>query len=90
MFGDLLAATRDYWRKLDEIEAAYQRNELTIEEVDAKVYALIADLGQTRRKALSDSWTAVKVFTQQQRDTLAGAAALGILAYLWVVFNSSA
>jgi hypothetical protein len=90
MFADLLDTTRDYWRKLDEVEAAYTRNELTLEEVNAKVHALMAELGEARRQALRDFWAVVQVFVQQQKDTLAGVVTIGVLAYLWLVFTSQA
>ena len=35
MFPNLFTATQEYWRKLDALEASYQRGEISIEEVDA-------------------------------------------------------
>jgi len=90
MFPDLIGATRDYWRKLDAVEAAYQRSELTLAEVDAEVKALMVDLGQTRRKALRDVWATVQVFLQQQRETISGVAVIGVLAYVWLTLNGQA
>lgn len=87
MFPDLMGATQDYWRKLDEVEAAYKRNELSLAEVDAEVKALMIELGQTRRKMLRDFWATFQVFVQQQRETLAGVAVIGVLAYVWLAFN---
>jgi hypothetical protein len=85
MFTDLLSATRDYWHKLDEVEAAYKRDEMTIEEVDAEVHRLMNELGTHRRQALRDFWASFQYFVQQQRDLLAGTAVLGVLAYVWLV-----
>lgn len=48
MNPNLLEATQEYWHKLNELEAAYQRGEVTLEEVDAKVEALMVELGRTR------------------------------------------
>ncbi|HSM82720.1 MAG TPA: hypothetical protein VLS96_13600 [Nodosilinea sp.] len=90
MFPDLIGATRDYWRKLDQVEAAYRRKELNAREVDARVQVLMAELGQTRRKALRDFWAALQVFLQQQGEAIAGVAAIGVLAYVWLVFNGQA
>ncbi|MFQ4137424.1 hypothetical protein PGN35_013995 [Nodosilinea sp. PGN35] len=90
MFPDLIGATRDYWRKLDEVEAAYRRNELTIQEVDAEVEALMVELGQTRRQQLRDAWAALQTFVNQQGEALVGVTALGMLAYVWLVVNGQA
>jgi hypothetical protein len=85
MLPDLIGATRDYWRKLDAVEAAYRRNELTAAEVNTQVKALMVELGQTRRQMLRDSWAIAQTFARQQGDALAGVAALGVLAYVWLV-----
>lgn len=89
MLPDLIGATRNYWRKLDEVEAAYQRNELTVDEVDVKVKALMVELGQTRRQLLKDSWAIFQTFVSRQGEALAGAAALGVLAYMWLVVGQA-
>ncbi|HZG37351.1 MAG TPA: hypothetical protein VEZ50_01605 [Nodosilinea sp.] len=90
MLPDLIGATRDYWRKLGEVEAAYYRDELTIEEVNAEVKALMVELGQTRRLLLRDTWALAQTFVNQQGEALAGVAALGVLAYVWLVANGQA
>jgi dienelactone hydrolase len=90
VFPDLIDATRDYWRKLDKIEAAYKRNELDLEEVDAQVHALMADLGQTRRRALREAWGILQAFLQRQGEAVAGFTVVGLLAYVWLVFNGQA
>lgn len=84
MFTDLLSATQNYWRKLDEVEAAYRRDEMTIKEVDAEVHRLMVELGDHRRRALKDFWASFQYFVQQQREVLAGTAVLGVLAYVWL------
>ena len=53
MFPNLLEATKEYWRKLDELEAAYQQGEIPLEEVDARVTELMAELAQERRAAFT-------------------------------------
>lgn len=90
MLFDLIGATRNYWRKLDAVEAAYRRNELSLEEVDARVAALMIQLGQARRRALRDFGATLQVFVQQQQEAIAGVAAIGVLAYVWLVFNGQA
>ena len=52
MFPNLLQATKEYWRQLDKLEVAYQQGEIPLEEVDAKVADLMAELAQERRVAL--------------------------------------
>jgi hypothetical protein len=88
MIPDLIGATRDYWRKLDQLEAAYRRNEFTPKEVNAQVKALMVELGQTRRQLLRDSWAIFQAFIARQGDALAGVTALGALAYVWLVVSS--
>lgn len=52
MIPNLLEATNEYWRKLNELEAAYQRGDVSLEEVDARVATLMAELGQERRATI--------------------------------------
>ena len=85
MFTDLTEATRAYWQQLNEVEAAYKRDELTIQEVDAEVQRLMTELGATRRRALKDFWATLQVFVGQQREAIAGVAAIAALAYVWLV-----
>jgi hypothetical protein len=81
---NLLQATRDYWKKLDAVEAAYQRGELSVPEVNARVHDLMAELGATRRQAFKDLWASAQVTLSQQREAIAGTVAVGLLAYLWL------
>lgn len=85
MFADLISATRRYWRQLDEVEAAYNRGDMPLPEVDAEVQRLMTELGTARRRAFRDLWASTQHFLQQQRDLIAGTAAIGVLAYLWIV-----
>lgn len=87
MFPDLLNETRAYWRKLDELEAAYQRGEVSLEEVDARVKTLMAELGQSRRQAFRALFASARQFWQQQPEVIFGVAFIGILAYTWVVVS---
>lgn len=87
MFPNLLEATKDYWRKLDELEAAYKRGEVSLAEVDARVPELMAELGRERRAALDYLFASWRRLWNEQRETIAGIAFLAILTYSWVVFS---
>lgn len=81
---NLLEATHEYWYKLNELEAAYQRGEVTLEEVDARVEALMAELGQSRRAAFSYFFSGVRRLWEEQRETIVGVLGLGVLTYGWL------
>jgi hypothetical protein len=87
MVPNLLEATYEYWRKLDELEAAYQRGEVSIEEVDARVESLMAELGRERRAALSYILNAFCHLWNDQRETIVGIAILGVITYAWAVVS---
>ena len=84
MLPNLLEATQEYWRKLDELEAAYQQGKISIEEVDAEVASLMAELGQKRRAALTYFLQGCQHWLAAQRESLIGLAILGIITYAWV------
>ncbi|MGF1478625.1 MAG: hypothetical protein ACFB4I_03955 [Cyanophyceae cyanobacterium] len=85
MFPNLLTATKDYWKKLDELEAAYQRGEVSLEEVDRRVSELMAELGRERRAALSCLTDSLRRLWREQHETITGVAFLAILTYAWAV-----
>ncbi|MGV2830969.1 hypothetical protein [Myxosarcina sp. GI1(2024)] len=85
MFPNLLQATTKYWRQLDELEVAYQRGEIPLEEVDAKVADLMAELARERRTALNYFWHACRLMLTRQIETLIGLAVLTIVTYTWVL-----
>lgn len=87
MMPNLLEATKDYWRKLDELEAAYQKGEVSLEEVDARVPELIAELGRERKAALSFVFNGWSRLWDHQRETIVGVAFLGIITYVWAVVS---
>lgn len=89
MFPDLMHATRAYWRQLDQLEAAYRRRELSLEEVNVRAQELMLELGQTRRRLLREFGATLGVFLQQQREVFAGVAVMGVIAYGWWLFNGS-
>jgi len=85
MTPNLLQATREYWRKLDAVEAAYKRNELSPEEVDAEVKALMAELGQARRESLAMLRYGLQSLWQEQPEVIVGVAMLVVLGYGWLL-----
>lgn len=84
MFPNLWVATKEYWRKLDQLEATYHKGEISLDQVNAKVAELRVELGQERRatRDLLNSWRYV---WSEQREAIAGIALVGIIAYAWVV-----
>ena len=84
MFPDLLNETRAYWRKLDKLEAAYQRGEVPLEEVNAQVKDLMTELGRSRRQAFRALFANARQFWLQQPEVIFGVAFIGVLAYTWV------
>ena len=88
MFPNLLEATKEYWRKLDELEAAYQQGEIPLEEVDARVAELMAELARERRAALTYFWHGWQHWLMTQRETLVGLAILALVTYGWVLTSS--
>lgn len=85
MIPDLLEATQDYMKKLDALEAAYQRDEVSLEEVDARVKVLMTELGQSRRQAFSALAASLRHTLQTNREAVAGALGLGVLTYAWLI-----
>lgn len=80
MMPNLFEATKEYWRKLDELEAAYEKGEVSIEEVNAKVPLLMAELGRERRAAFTYVFYGLRRLWDEQRETIVGVAILGVLA----------
>jgi hypothetical protein len=87
MIPNLLADTKDYWRKLDDLEAAYQKGEVSIEEVDAKVKLLMTELGRSRKQALTYFVSSFRAKWSQQPEIIVGVAVLGIITYAWAVVS---
>ncbi len=90
MLPDLLAATNDYWQKLDALEAAYQQGAISLQEVDASVAHLMAELAQERRAALSALWNGLRQRWLAQKELILGVSLVGVLAYAWVSLNQLA
>jgi hypothetical protein len=87
MIPNLLEATNEYWRKLNELEAAYQRGEVSLEEVDTRVATLMAELGQERRATLRFLMDNVSRTWNEQRELVVGLGLVGVLTYAWVVIS---
>ena len=87
MGPNLLEATNDYWRKLNELDAAYRGGEVTLEEVDARVKVLIAELGQSCRAAFRYFLDKIRHSWDEQQELLLGTALLGVFAYGWWVMG---
>lgn len=81
---NLLEDTIDYWRKLNALQASYQRDEVTLEEVDAKVKELMAELGESRRSTFRYLWHFARQAWSQERSMISGIAAIGVLTYVWL------
>ena len=87
MFPNLFKATQEYWRKLDELESAYQQDQVSLEEVDQRVSELMTELAQERRstfnyiKYRSQNWLA------EQKSNLMGIGILVFAIYAWIVIN---
>ncbi|MDJ0717630.1 MAG: hypothetical protein QNJ54_25980 [Prochloraceae cyanobacterium] len=84
---DLLEATKEYWKKLDELEAAYERGQISIEQVDAEVKKLMAELGFKRREALSYFWQSLCYRLQNQPEFIMGLILMAIAIYAWFLLN---
>ena len=85
MIPNLMEATRDYWHQLDELEAAYQRGEVSIAEVNARVKELMTDLGRSRRESFTYFWSRIRRLWDDQREAIVGVAGLGVLTYGWLL-----
>ena len=85
MFPNLLQATRKYWHQLDELEAAYQQGEISLEEVDARVAELMAQLSIERRAAFAHFWHSCQHWLTTQRETVIGLAILALVTYAWAL-----
>lgn len=85
MVPNLLEATNHYWHQLNQLEAAYRRGEVSLEEVDARVQELMAELGRERRATLHYLWCSLQQIWQQQKELVLGTGLLLTLTYIWVV-----
>lgn len=87
MIPNLLEATNDYWHKLNELEAAYRRGEVSLEEVDARVTTLMAELGQERRATVKFLLDNISRIWHEQREIVVGLGLAGVLTYGWIAMQ---
>ena len=85
MFPNLLQATKEYWRQLDELEVAYQQGEIPLEEVNARVADLMAELADERRAAFRYFWHGCLHWITTQKETVIGLAILALVTYAWAL-----
>lgn len=83
MFPNLFDSTKEYWRKLDELEADYQQNKISLKEVDVRVAELMAELAQERRAAFNYLINGSQHWLGEQREILITLAMLVLLTYAW-------
>ena len=87
MFPNLLEDTKEYWCKLNQLEAAYQKGEVSIEEVDARVKLLMTELGKSRQAALNYVLNSFYHLLNEQREAIVGIAVLGVISYACAVVS---
>lgn len=87
MIPNLLEATNDYWRKLNDLEAAYRRGDVSLEEVDQQVKQLMAELGQERRRTFSYLFDSLRRLWDEQREVGAGMVLLGVATIGWLTIH---
>lgn len=83
MIPNLVEVTWNYWHKLDALEAAYQRGEVSLEEVDKRVSDLMEELGRERRKTLSYLRQSWRQWLTSNQEVLIGVLVLASIAYTW-------
>ncbi|OKH17424.1 hypothetical protein [[Limnothrix rosea] IAM M-220] len=89
MFPNLFQATQEYWRKLDDLEARYQNNEISIQEVNAEVKRLMAELGEERRRSLRFTADVLQNWLVTQKESLVGISAIALVCYGWLLVAQS-
>ena len=60
-----------------------KRHELSLQAVDARVAALMAEMGQERRAALAAFFQGLRQLGQERRELILGVSILGVLTYAW-------
>lgn len=87
MVPNLLESTKEYWQKLDALEAAYKNGDVSIEEVDAKVAQYMHELGEERRFFLRFVRDRLQYLWQEQPDIIAGFGILFVVTWVWAAVN---
>ena len=89
MIPNLFAATQEYWRQLDILEAQYQNGEVSIAEVDNRVKQLMEELADERRLAFRSIGYAVSNWLNTRSDIFYGSVFVVLLTYIWFALNFS-
>lgn len=84
--NDLVEDTKRYWHELDALEEAYERGEVSVEEVDSRVDQLMKDLGEKRRRTWQLFFSNLVNFIRDEKMTIFGLAVVVFLIYTWLVF----
>jgi len=87
MIPNLLEATKEYWRNLNELDAEYQRGEVSLEEVNARVAKLMVGLGRERRASVRFLLDNVSRIWHEQKELVVGLGMVGALTYAWIVVS---
>lgn len=87
MVPNLLESTKEYWQKLDRLEAQYKRGEVSIEEVDAKVAQYMTELGEERRFFFRFVRDRMSYLWQEQPEFLVGTGLIFVLTWMWAAIN---
>jgi KaiC/GvpD/RAD55 family RecA-like ATPase len=87
MFPNLLESTKEYWQKLDTLEAAYQRGDVSLDEVNVQAAELMRELGRKRRLAISTAWNSIQHWLKMQKEAVLGLVMVSLVAYIWVLSN---
>ena len=87
MFPNLFNATQEYWRKIDELESAYQQDKISLEEVDLRVSELMAELAQERRSTFNYLIYIAQKWLAEQKDIFIGIGILLFAIYAWILFS---
>ena len=87
MVPNLMESTKEYWQKLDTLDAAYKRGEVSIEEVDVKVAQYMTELGQERRFFFRFIRDRFHQLWQEKPDFLVGIGLMFALTWMWAAVN---
>lgn len=85
MFPDLFTITQNYWHQLDEIEADYQQDKISLEEVDRRVAQAMTALAKKRRAVLNYFWSSWQRWLTAHTETVIGLAVLALITSAWVL-----
>jgi hypothetical protein len=90
MFPSLTHATKDYWQKLDELEARFHKGQISLEELNLQVHNLMEELGEERRRTFRELRAGLNYWFSAQGDKVFGGIILALATCLWVFQISAA